>query len=190
MPPARAHRLADRHFFGPAARANQEEVDEVDRADEQEKKHAGLHQPEGRTDGADVIRMQRNHRRTKARLGHHFRLGIVLLDCGIVRVDLRLRFRDRRARFQPPDHVYGAAAGMPLARRALLRPRPDRLDQPRFRGEESKVRRQHADDLSLDAVHEDVAAENVWICIEALAPVGVGQDDRLRCFPPRPLPLR
>ena len=73
--------------------------------------------------------------------------------------------------------MYGAAAGMPLARRALLRPRPDRLDEPRFRGEEAKVRRQHADDLSLDAVDEDVAAENVWIGSEALAPVGVGQDD-------------
>ena len=177
MPAARAHRLADRHFFRAAARANQKQVHQVDRADEQEKKHAALHQPECRTDGADVIRMERKHRRAEAGLGHHFRFGIVFLDRGIVRVDLRLRFGDRRARFQARDHVRAAAAGMALARHALLRPRPYRQEKPRFRGEEAKIRRQHADDLSRDAVHADVAAENVWIGREALAPVGVGQDD-------------
>ncbi len=46
MPAARAHRLADRHFFRAAARADQEEIDQIDRADEQEEKHAGLHQQE------------------------------------------------------------------------------------------------------------------------------------------------
>jgi hypothetical protein len=35
--------LADRHFFGAAARADQEEVDQIDRADEQETKDTGLH---------------------------------------------------------------------------------------------------------------------------------------------------
>ena len=43
MPPARAHGLADRHFFHASARADQKKVHEIDRADEQEEKHAGLH---------------------------------------------------------------------------------------------------------------------------------------------------
>ena len=55
MPPARAHRLTDRHFFCPAARANQKQIHQVHRADEQEEKHAALHQPKCRTDGAHVI---------------------------------------------------------------------------------------------------------------------------------------
>ena len=62
MPSARAHRLADRHFFRAVARADEKEVHEVHRADEQEEKHAGLHQPKCRADGADVIGMERNHR--------------------------------------------------------------------------------------------------------------------------------
>ena len=38
MPAARAHRLADRHFFRASARADQKEVHQIDRADEQEEK--------------------------------------------------------------------------------------------------------------------------------------------------------
>ena len=120
--------------------------------------------------------MERKHRRAEAGLGHHFRFGVVFLDGGVVRVDLRLRFGDRRARFQPRDHVRAAAAGMALLRSALLQPGPYRQEKPRFRGEEAKIRRQHADDLSWDAVHAEVAAEDVWIGIKALAPVGVGHD--------------
>ena len=66
------------------------------------------------------MRMQRNDRRAKASLGHHFRLRVVLLDRGIVRVDLRLRFGDRRARLQARDHLNGATAGMARGRPALL----------------------------------------------------------------------
>ncbi len=120
MLPACAHRLPDRHFFRPAARTNQEEVDQINRADEEEEKHAALHEQQCRTDGAHVMRMQRNHRRAKTSLGHHFRLGIVLLDRGIVRVDLRLRFGDRRTGFQARDHVNGATAGMACLGAALL----------------------------------------------------------------------
>src|SRR6266513_789640 len=56
---AGAHRLADGHLFRPAARTNQEKVDQINRADEQEEKYAALHQQECRTDGADVLGMQR-----------------------------------------------------------------------------------------------------------------------------------
>ena len=139
MPAARAHRLADRHFFRAAARANQKEIDQIDRADEQEKKHAGLHQPEGRTDGAHVIRMEGKHRRAEASLGHHFRLRVVFLDRGVVRVDLRLCFGDRRARFQPRDHVSAATAGMALlpARAA----QPGRLNGRKSRASEERNRK-------------------------------------------------
>jgi len=122
MPSARPHRLTNRHFFRAAARANQKKVNEVDRADEQEKKHAGLHQPKCRTNGAHVICMERKHRRAEAGLGHRFRFGIIFLDGGVVRIDLRLRFGDRRARLQPRDHVRAASARMALRRRALLQP--------------------------------------------------------------------
>ena len=88
MPTASAHRLADRHFFRAAAGADQKEVHEVDRADEQEEKYAGLHQQQCRTDRANVIPMEWNHQRAKAGLSHHFGLGVVFFDGGILRVDL------------------------------------------------------------------------------------------------------
>ena len=58
MHAARAHRLADRHFFRPPARTNQKKIHEIYRADEQKKKYSGLHQQKGRTNGADVLCMQ------------------------------------------------------------------------------------------------------------------------------------
>jgi len=118
---ARAHRLADRHFFRPAAGANQEQIDQIDRADEEEEKHATLHEQECWTDGAHVMRVQRNHRRAKACLGHHFCLRAAFLDRSIMRVDLCLRFGDRDAWFQARDHMRAATAGM--ARGRLRRPR-------------------------------------------------------------------
>src|SRR6266571_4363686 len=66
---------------------------------------------------------------------------------------------------------------MALLRRAFLRPGSYWQKETRFRGEESKIRRQHADDLSWHGVHPDVPAEDVWIGIKTLPPVGVGHDD-------------
>src|SRR5438874_5638574 len=43
MRASRAHRSADRHFFRAATRADQKEVDQINRSDEQKKKHASLH---------------------------------------------------------------------------------------------------------------------------------------------------
>src|SRR5947207_11955874 len=65
---------------------------------------------------------------------------------------------------------------MALLRRALLQPGSYWQKETRFRGKESKIRRQHADDLSRHGVHADVAAEDVRIRIKTLAPVGVGHD--------------
>src|SRR6476660_9877988 len=58
MRATRAHRSADRHFFRAATRADQKEVDQINRSDEQKKKHAGLHKQKGWTNRADVLRMQ------------------------------------------------------------------------------------------------------------------------------------
>src|SRR5438270_14012387 len=68
------------------------------------------------------------------------------------------------------------AAGMALLRSAVLRPGSDWYKEARLPGEKTKVRRQHADDFSLKTVHAQIAAENVWIGIKTLSPVGVGQD--------------
>src|SRR6266566_9746772 len=65
---------------------------------------------------------------------------------------------------------------MALLRRAFLRPGSYWQKETRFRGEESKIRRQHADDLSRHGVHADVAPEDVWIGIKTLPPVGIGYD--------------
>src|SRR6266446_521701 len=65
---------------------------------------------------------------------------------------------------------------MALLRRAFRRPGSYRQKETRFRGKESKIRRQHADDLSRHGVHPDVPAEDVWIGIKTLPPVGVGHD--------------
>src|SRR6267142_973577 len=58
MRATRAHRSADRHFFRAATRADQKEVDQINRSDEQKKKHASLHQQKGWTNRANVLRMQ------------------------------------------------------------------------------------------------------------------------------------
>src|SRR5438309_3828906 len=58
MRATRAHRSADGHFFRASARADQKEVDQINRSDEQKKKHASLHQQKGWTNRADVLRMQ------------------------------------------------------------------------------------------------------------------------------------
>src|SRR5437016_7949817 len=67
---------------------------------------------------------------------------------------------------------------MALLRRAFRRPGSYRQKETRFRGKESKIRRQHTDDLSRHGVHADVPAEDVWIGIKTLPPVGVGHDGR------------
>ena len=58
MSASRTHGLANRHLLRAAAGADQKEVDQIHRADEQEEKHAALHQQEGRANGADVIRVE------------------------------------------------------------------------------------------------------------------------------------
>src|SRR5438874_13335741 len=88
MRATRAHRSADRHFFRAATRADQKEVHQINRSDEQKKKYPGLHQQKGWANGPHVIGVERKHERAKAGLGHHLRFGTILRDRGVVRVDL------------------------------------------------------------------------------------------------------
>src|SRR5438132_158499 len=121
--------------------------------------------------------MQRTHRRAEAGFGHHFRFRIVLLDRGVVRIDLGLRFRDRRARFQSRDHVRDAAARVARFRSTLYHIGFYRKKNARLRREKTKSRRQDANDLSWDTVYAGITTQNVWIGIETLAPEGVRQDN-------------
>src|SRR5437870_6279225 len=130
--------------------------------------------------------MQRNHRRTEAGFGHHFRFRIVLLDLGVVRIDLGLRFRDRRAWFQARDHVRDAAIRVARFRSTLFHTGFYRKKNARLGREKTKSRRQDANDLSWDTVYAGITTQNVWIGIETLAPEGVRQDNdvlvRVRFF--------
>src|SRR5437763_8032994 len=49
MRATRAHRSADRHFFRAAAGADQKEIYQIHRTDEQKKEYTGLHQQKGWT---------------------------------------------------------------------------------------------------------------------------------------------
>src|SRR6266403_2743445 len=130
--------------------------------------------------------MQRNHRRAEAGFGHHFRFRIVLLDRGVVRIDLGLRFRDRRARFQSRDHVRAAAARVARFRSTIFHTGFYRKKNARLGREKTKSRRQDANDLSWDTVYAGITTQNVWIGIETLPPEGVCQDNdvlvRVRFF--------
>src|SRR6266403_5056587 len=121
--------------------------------------------------------MQRNHRRTEAGFLHHFRFWIVLFDLGVVRIDLGLRFRDRRARFQLRDHVRAAAARVARFRSTVFHTGFYRKKNARLGREKTKSRRQDANDLSWDTVYAGITTQNVWIGIETLAPEGVRQDN-------------
>ena len=94
-------------------------------------------------------------------------------------VDLCLRFGDRGARFQTRDHVNGATAGVTR----WLGPRCSslRLVGTKRRASEERKRKSAGKTPTIflrDAVHADIAAEDVWIGIEALAPEDVRQDER------------
>src|SRR6266446_8157876 len=121
--------------------------------------------------------MQRNHRRAEAGVHHHFRFRIIFLDGGVVCIDLGLRFRDRRARLQPRDHVRDAAARVARFRPTLFHTGFYRKKNARLGREKTKSRRQDANDLSWDTVYAGITTQNVWIGIETLAPEGVRQDN-------------
>src|SRR5438105_7392391 len=94
-----------------------------------------------------------------------------------MRIDLGLRFRDRRARFQSRDHVRVAAARVACFRPTLFHTGFYRKKNARLGREKAKSRRQDANDLSWDTVYAGITTQNVWIGIETLAPEGVRHDN-------------
>ena len=123
------------------------------------------------------MRVQSNHRRAEAGFGHHFRLRIILLDRIVMRIDLCLRFCDRRARFQSRDHLRCAAARVSRFRSTLFHIGFYREKKARPGREKTKSRRQDANDLSWDTIYAGLTTQNVWIGIETLPPEGVRQDN-------------
>ena len=87
-----------------------------------------------------------------------------------MRVDLGLRFRDRRTGFQTRDHVDRPAAGMARFRPALFFIRFYRDENARLGREKAKTRRQDANDLPRNTIHADFATDHVRIGIETLPP--------------------
>ena len=97
MCPARSQRLPNRNFLGTAVGADQKQVGEIDRANQQKHQDAGLQQQQGGTYRGDVVGMERRHDGAKAGVGDHFGLGVVSLQVGVLRVDLRLGLIERGA---------------------------------------------------------------------------------------------
>jgi hypothetical protein len=80
--------LAGCHFLRPVTCADEQKIDEIDRANEQEKKHASLEQEKCRPNRPHVLRVEQNHQRAKPSLGHRLRPRVVPLDRGVMGVDL------------------------------------------------------------------------------------------------------
>src|SRR5258708_6381454 len=113
VPAAGPEGLADGELLGAAAGADQEKVDEVDAADEEQKQHAALQQQEDRSDVAHMVLVQGTDQRMKPRADQQFGIGIVLDLPGVEGVDLRLGDREAGAGGEPGDEleVVRVAAG-------------------------------------------------------------------------------
>src|SRR5437867_9007411 len=111
---ARAQSLPNSQFFDATARTDEEQVHEIDSADEKQEKHARLHQEQGGPDRLYVIGMQRRHNGAEAHVGSHFGVGIFRRVRLIIRVDLSLRLSEAGARFEPGDHLE-AKVGVGMA---------------------------------------------------------------------------
>ena len=172
---ARADRVAHGQLTKASARPDEQQVDEIDRADRQQDERAGLDEQQRRADRGDVIGAQRHDHRTEPGVGHHLRFGAVRAHGRVVRIDLRLRFGRRHAVRKTRDHLRQAAR-MPSRGTSSLGIGRTREVQTRAAGQEAEVRRQYADHRRLGAVNADAPADRVRIGAQPLAPVRVGQD--------------
>ena len=134
VPAARAQRLPDCHLLRAAIGADQQQVRQVDHADQQESQRARLHQQQSGTDGSDVIGVQGDYQGTESGIGHHFRFGIVAFQGIVLRIDLRLGLRERGARFEPGNDLLDVASRMPLRGRAIFQARRKRQVHRGLRG--------------------------------------------------------
>ena len=114
-----AEGLADGEFLRAAACANQQQVGEVDRADEQQKQHTALEENQDWLDCAHMVLVQRADRGMVAGALDDFGEGIIGCLVDVEGVDLRLGVGERRARSEPGDHVPAvvvAAVGLDILR--------------------------------------------------------------------------
>ncbi len=152
MPPACAQCPPNGQFLDSRAGADKKKVDQVHRPDQQQYQYGRLQEQQGGADSSDMIGVKRHDDGTKTGHGHLFGLRIILLQGGILSVDLRLRLRQRRARLEPRNHLDDISSRMPLPRCALLRVRGKRKIQLRCRREEAKIGGQDADYSPWNAV--------------------------------------
>jgi len=83
--------LPDGELLGAAACADQEQVDKVDSADEEQEQHGALQKQENRANLAHVVLMQEAYARVEAGSDDQLGKGVVFDLLGIEGVNLRLR---------------------------------------------------------------------------------------------------
>src|SRR5439155_17445822 len=98
-------RLAYGKFLGAAAGANEQQIDQVHSADQEQSGHATLQEQERRPDLLHVIGVQRKNTGAITGTLHQFRIRIFGDLPRVERVDLRLSLGERRARLQPRDDL-------------------------------------------------------------------------------------
>ena len=133
MPAARPQSLPYRQFLDSPAGADQKQVCQVDRADQQERQGAALHPQQRGANARDVVRAERRHHGPEAGVGEHLRLRIVPFQGIVLSVNLSLRLCQRGARFEASDDVFRIPTRMPLPGHAIFGTRRKGKIQPRFR---------------------------------------------------------
>ncbi len=177
VPPARAQRLPHGQFLGSATGADQKQVVRLTAPiSRRASAPACINSRVGRI-GCDVVGMQGHHHGTKAGIGHHFGLGVVRFQRGILRVDLRLRLRKSGARFKPGNHMGDISPGMPLQRACDLqgcdaKGKYSRASEERKRKPGGKT----PTTVVGKTVHANLPANDVGVGVEALPPIGVGEN--------------
>ncbi len=175
VPPPGANRLPDGELARPPGRPDEQQVHQVDEAHAEQERGSRLHQDEDGPYLGHMIRAQRHHARAEARCRHGGRLASAGLDHRIVRVHLRLRVCERDAGCKAREHL-GLAAPMAAIGPALLGCRGEREKDARGRRQESKRRRQHADDRLRGAVDADPSPDRIRPAAEHGAPIPIADD--------------
>ena len=177
MPLGRPQRVPHRQGLGPAARANEEEIGEIDRADEQKKQHAALQEHEGWPHFAHVIRSQGIDSRAESAGFRGGGLRVGRQQRGIQRIELPLRLGHGSSRRETGDHesdVVVTPGREPIIR--IVRSGPEKLRATR---KKAKARRKHANHRDRQAVVKKRLPDHRRIRVKICAPELVGEHRNL-----------
>jgi len=117
---------------------------------------------------------------SESRLRHHFRFGIVFLDGRVVCIDLGLRFRDRRARFNRAIMPRDAAARVARFSATLFHTGFYRKKNACLGREKTKKQEAGRQRIFLWIPFMRYHDPECLDRIEILPPEGVGQDNDVR----------